>query len=70
MDKILLSFKPVCTEILKNCTVEKLEELAQLLEKTEPNFMQELQEYLLFPLFIVASNPIDRLSSFVLIHYK
>ncbi|KAI9562923.1 hypothetical protein GHT06_010379 [Daphnia sinensis] len=49
-------FKPVCVELLKTPTLEKLANLKLLVIKTENESIKQLQEYILFPLFIIISN--------------
>ena len=49
-------FKPVCVHLLKTPSVEHLILLKQLLEQSENGSLNELQEYILFPLFIILSS--------------
>jgi hypothetical protein len=49
-------FKPVCVELLKTPSVERLIKLKNLVSKSEEDSIQQLQEYILFPLFIITSN--------------
>lgn len=51
-----LKFKPVCVELLKAPTLDSLTKLRGLIEESEAEPLQQLQEYVLFPLFITASN--------------
>lgn len=49
-------FKPVCVDLLKTPSVENLTLLKHLLEQSQSGSLNELQEYILFPLFITLSN--------------
>lgn len=49
-------FKPICVELLKTPSLEKLEKLKHLVEETEKESIMQLQEYILFPLFIIISD--------------
>jgi hypothetical protein len=49
-------FKPICVELLKTPSVERLVKLKSLVTQSEDESIQQLQEYILFPLFIIASN--------------
>ncbi|KZS12403.1 TELO2-interacting protein 1 [Daphnia magna] len=49
-------FKPICVELLKTPSLEKLAKLKLLIIETENESIKQLQEYILFPLFIIISN--------------
>ncbi|XP_057368022.1 TELO2-interacting protein 1 homolog [Daphnia carinata] len=49
-------FKPICVELLKTPSLEKLAKLKLLVIETETESIKQLQEYVLFPLFIIISN--------------
>ena len=48
-------FKPICVDLLKSPSFESLSKLHVLIADSE-SCLDELQEYLLFPLFIITSN--------------
>lgn len=51
-----IKFKPVCVELLKTPSLKNLTKLKNLVNECEDDSLNELQEYILFPLFIIASN--------------
>ena len=58
-------FQPVCVDLLKNPSVENLILLNQLLQQSPTGSLNELQEYILFPLFITLSNNQTRFKSLI-----
>ncbi len=49
-------FKPICVAVLKTPSVEKINDLKLLIDQSEAGSLDQLQEYILFPLFIITSN--------------
>jgi len=49
-------FKPICVDLLKAPSIENLITLKELLQQSENGSLNDLQEYILFPLFITLSN--------------
>lgn len=49
-------FKSVCVELLRAPSVENLNQLKTLVNECEDS-LDLLQEYIMFPLYITASNP-------------
>jgi len=49
-------FKPICVAVLKTPSVEKINDLKLLVDESEPSSLDQLQEYILFPLYIITSN--------------
>ena len=49
-------FKPVCVDLLKSPSFDSLSKLKILIFDSESSSINELQEYILFPLFFITSN--------------
>ena len=58
-----LKFKPVCVELLKTPSLKNLAKLKSLVDDCDDSSLNQLQEYILFPLFILASNSEARYST-------
>lgn len=57
-------YKIICVELLKSPTVSGLDKLRALIGNTKYGSLNELQEYILFPLYIILSNKSARYVSF------
>lgn len=49
-------YKPICVDLLRSPSIAGLKNLQVLLDNTKSNSINELQEYILFPLYIILSN--------------
>ncbi len=56
MEVQFATFKPACVALLKEPSLANLVKVRKLLESAPSNVVQDLQEFVLFPLFILLSN--------------
>lgn len=51
--------RPVCVRLTQDMTVQNLQELSDILDVVDPLAINELQEYVLFPLLVILKQPLE-----------
>ena len=59
MEKFAI-FKPACVALLKEPSLKNLKKVRELLEDAPPDTVQELQEFIMFPLYVIISSTSHR----------